>query len=211
MGANAVLELGPGGGNLMGAMRGARVVANELLHSVLGKQAGREAAEARSTFNNMYASLGDRVRFGDGGDAVRRRRTRPMGPRSIVGSHATQLLHVGSHGTMLQQLGSHCAQLLDVGSHGIHLLQAARRAALIRGRCRLTLPHGCPSAQEIDFLAQQLHLTPQAEAALRKGKAKAKAKVKATPYLHGALQGTLKGQRDPIAHLSRRSRWATYW
>ena len=30
IGANAVLELGPGGGNLMGAMRGARVVSNEL-------------------------------------------------------------------------------------------------------------------------------------------------------------------------------------
>ena len=28
LGANAVLELGPGGGNLMGAMRGARVISS---------------------------------------------------------------------------------------------------------------------------------------------------------------------------------------
>ena len=30
-------------------------------------------------------------------------------------------------------------------------------------------------------------------------------------YLDGALKGNLKGQRDPIGHLTTRSRWATYW
>ena len=59
LGANAVLELGPGGGNLMGAMRGARVISHEL-HEAMGK-----AGRARPIFANMYASLGDRQRFGE--------------------------------------------------------------------------------------------------------------------------------------------------
>ena len=64
---------------------------------------------------------------------------------------------------------------------------------------------------EIDFLAQQLHLSPQAETALRKNRKGKHVKSKATPYLDGALKGNLKGQRDPIGHLTTRSRWATYW
>ena len=50
LGANAVLELGPGGGNLMGAMRGARVVSNEL-YGLMWRQRGdgrKPAAPARS-------------------------------------------------------------------------------------------------------------------------------------------------------------------
>ena len=68
LGANAVLELGPGGGNLMGAMRGARVVSNEL-HDLLRKQCGtRKTGPARPVFMNFYATLGDRNRFGDGSE-----------------------------------------------------------------------------------------------------------------------------------------------
>ena len=66
LGANAMLELGPGGGNLMGAMRGARIVANEL-HDLMWEQSskGKKAAPARSMFANAYASLLD-----DGNDMV---------------------------------------------------------------------------------------------------------------------------------------------
>ena len=60
LGANAVLELGPGGGNLMGAMRGARTVANEL-HDLMWKQ---DDGSARPIFSNQYACL-----LGDGSDA----------------------------------------------------------------------------------------------------------------------------------------------
>ena len=78
---------------------------------------------------------------------------------------------------------------------------------------RVRFGDGCEA--EIDFLAQQLHLTPQAETALRKGRKGAHQggpqAGKATPYLKGALKGTLKGQKDPIAHLGGRTRWATYW
>ena len=139
LGANAMLELGPGGGNLMGAMRGARVVSYEL-HSLMNPGVDRRDAEARGFQVNQYVSLGDRVRFGDGGDA------------------------------------------------------------------------------EVDFLAQQLKLTPHAEANLRKAqKAHASQKnSKATPYLKGAsLKGTLKGERDPMGNggngLHPRTRYATYW
>ena len=76
---------------------------------------------------------------------------------------------------------------------------------------------GVPQA-EIDFLAQQLHLTPQAEVALRRGRGSTTAGLrqkhsKATPYLKGAaeLKGTLKGERDPMGILAPRTRWATYW
>jgi hypothetical protein len=134
LGANATLELGPGGGNLMGAMRGARVVSNQL-HGLMGKS-DRSSNSGSSTCSNQYTCLGDRVRFGDGDEA------------------------------------------------------------------------------EIDFLAQQLHLTPQAETALRKGrsvKGGRKQIVRATPYLDGALKGNLKGQEDAISHLTVRTRWATYW
>ena len=68
LGANAVLELGPGGGNLMGAMRGARVVSYEL-HGLINPGCDRRSNEARGFQVNQYVSLGDRVRFGDGGDA----------------------------------------------------------------------------------------------------------------------------------------------
>lgn len=136
MGANATLELGPGGGNLMGAMRGARVVSNEL-HSLMGKP-DRRANTASSVSSNQYAALGDRVRDGK---------------RSGDGTES-----------------------------------------------------------EMDYLAQQLQLTPQAETALRNGRKGGKtATGKATPYLKGALKGNLKGQKDPIAHLTGRTRRATYW
>ena len=69
VGANAALELGPGGGNLIGAMRGARVVSNEL-HELMGKRSdSQKAGLAHQVFKNMYASLGDRQRFGDGSEA----------------------------------------------------------------------------------------------------------------------------------------------
>ena len=55
LGANAVLELGPGGGNLMGAMRGARIVSNEL-HDLMWKRPDDlKAGPAR--FANQYAAL----------------------------------------------------------------------------------------------------------------------------------------------------------
>jgi len=54
LGANALLELGPGGGNLMGAMRGARIVANEL-HSLMWQRPTNHKAEP--IFANKYASL----------------------------------------------------------------------------------------------------------------------------------------------------------
>ena len=50
--------------------------------------------------------------------------------------------------------------------------------------------------------------------ALRKGRSQkggVKNVVRATPYLKGAMKGTLKGQKDPIMHLTGRTRWATYW
>ena len=61
LGANAVLELGPGGGNLMGAMRGARLIANEL-RGLMWKQAdahkaGPTARRHASTNTNQYAAL----------------------------------------------------------------------------------------------------------------------------------------------------------
>ena len=58
LGANAVLELGPGGGNLLGAMRGARVVANELCSLMGGKQSSI-AGPDRSIFSNKYAGVLD--------------------------------------------------------------------------------------------------------------------------------------------------------
>ena len=60
MGANAALELGPGGGNLMGAMRGARVVSNEL-YGLLNPEpdGGPRTRPERQFFTNQYASLGD--------------------------------------------------------------------------------------------------------------------------------------------------------
>ena len=57
LGANAVLELGPGGGNLMGAMRGARVVANEL-HGLVGQRPGHKARPAHQSFSNQYVLVG---------------------------------------------------------------------------------------------------------------------------------------------------------
>lgn len=69
LGANAMLELGPGGGNLMGAMKGARVVSNQLHRLLWSPSDGHKACPPRSIFSNMYASLGDRQRFGDGSEA----------------------------------------------------------------------------------------------------------------------------------------------
>lgn len=69
LGANAVLELGPGGRNLMGAMRGARIVSNELQGLIRKQYDCLKADSGPSVFKNLYASLGDRLRFGDGGDA----------------------------------------------------------------------------------------------------------------------------------------------
>ena len=63
LGANAVLELGPGGGNLMGAMRGARVVSNELRDLMWKHTIDRKPPPSRSIFTNAYAALGDQQRF----------------------------------------------------------------------------------------------------------------------------------------------------
>jgi hypothetical protein len=59
LGANAVLELGPGGGNLLGAMRGARVVSNELCSLMRKQCGGKSARPARSIFANKYAGVLD--------------------------------------------------------------------------------------------------------------------------------------------------------
>ena len=59
LGANAVLELGPGGGNLLGAMRGARVVANELYRLMRKPSDGQKVGPARSIFSNKYAGVLD--------------------------------------------------------------------------------------------------------------------------------------------------------
>ena len=60
LGANAMLELGPGAGNLLGAMRGARIVSNEL-HGLMWRHAdGRRAGRPeRAVFSNKYAMLLD--------------------------------------------------------------------------------------------------------------------------------------------------------
>ena len=59
LGANAGLQLGPGCGNLVGAMRGARVVSNEL-HGLMWRHPnGRKARPARAIFSHKYASLLD--------------------------------------------------------------------------------------------------------------------------------------------------------
>ena len=70
LGANAGLELGPGGGNLIGAMRGARIVSREL-HGLMRRRLsdGRKARPAHLVYCNMYAALGDRQRFGDGSES----------------------------------------------------------------------------------------------------------------------------------------------
>jgi hypothetical protein len=119
LGANAALELGPGGGNLMGAMRGARVVSNELNRLM---RHGSGPSRPVPVYSNMYASLGDRQRFGE-------------------------------------------------------------------------------HEAEIDVLAQLLHLSPQAETALRKGRKDKK-----------GTRG-LKGEREPLAamHMSAKMRRASYW
>ena len=66
LGSNAMLELGPGGCNLMRAMRGARVVANELKGLVWRHKDGRKACAPRPIYANMYVTLGDQLQFGDG-------------------------------------------------------------------------------------------------------------------------------------------------
>ena len=59
LGANAVLELGPGGSNLMGAMRGAKVIADEL-HDLMWTQSAEEkAATSARAFANPFSLLGD--------------------------------------------------------------------------------------------------------------------------------------------------------
>ena len=61
MGIGAMLELGPGGGNLMGAMRGAKLVANELHHLMWKQNTTDGASKARAgtpkIFANHYAAL----------------------------------------------------------------------------------------------------------------------------------------------------------
>ena len=68
LGANAGLQLGPGGGNLMGAMRGAKLISNEL-HSLMWKEAEDDKSKSKkvgsarhSIFANQYAML----EIGDG-------------------------------------------------------------------------------------------------------------------------------------------------
>ena len=74
LGANAVLELGPGGGNLMGAMRGAKVVANEL-HALMWQQsekAKKAKIKTRRIYSNQFAALmgdGSEAESGDGSEA----------------------------------------------------------------------------------------------------------------------------------------------
>jgi len=61
LGANAGLELGPGGGNLVGGMRGARVVSNEL-HVLMREGVcapPRSGWPDRTAFANKYAALLD--------------------------------------------------------------------------------------------------------------------------------------------------------
>jgi hypothetical protein len=54
LGANAVLELGPGGGNVMGAMRGAKIVSHELHHLMFKK---KDEGKAQRNFANAFAGL----------------------------------------------------------------------------------------------------------------------------------------------------------
>ena len=60
LGANAALELGPGGGNLMGAMRGAKIVSNEL-HGLMWKrsEAPGQAKARPARPANLFAALLD--------------------------------------------------------------------------------------------------------------------------------------------------------
>ena len=60
LGANAALELGPGAGNLVGAMRGARIISNEL-HGLMTTRQHRlpGTCPARPIFQNKYAALLD--------------------------------------------------------------------------------------------------------------------------------------------------------
>ena len=48
----------------MGAMKGARIVANELFRVMWSQPDGRKVGPTREVFLNGYASLGDRQRFG---------------------------------------------------------------------------------------------------------------------------------------------------
>ena len=64
LGANAALELGPGAGNLVGAMRGSRIISNEL-HGLMTTRQQPErrmlpgTCPARPVFQNKYAALLD--------------------------------------------------------------------------------------------------------------------------------------------------------
>lgn len=58
IGANAMLEIGPGSGNLMGAMKGAKIIANELYDLVWTRPAGNMAKAGRM-FTNPFSVLVD--------------------------------------------------------------------------------------------------------------------------------------------------------
>ena len=58
LGANAMLEIGPGSGNLMGAMKGAKMIANELYDLVWTRSAGNMAKAGRM-FTNPFSVLVD--------------------------------------------------------------------------------------------------------------------------------------------------------
>lgn len=58
LGANAMLEIGPGSGNLMGAMKGAKTIANELYDLVWTRSAGNMAKAGRM-FTNPFSVLVD--------------------------------------------------------------------------------------------------------------------------------------------------------
>ena len=217
VGANAVLELGPGGGNLMGAMRGARVISNEL-HGLLCLDAAGAAASAAA------------------GDTARRVEPSVVGARVQARLRANTSWYAGVV-TKVHADGS-CDVKYDDGDFeaGVQpkrvrpdqsraVVRPAQRAPssnqYVSLGDRVRFGDGCDA--EIDFLAQQLHLSPQAEVALRRACGATKGcktafggkkgcSTKATPYLKGApVKGALKGELDPMGALAPRTKWATYW
>ena len=84
VGANAVLELGPGALNLMGAMRGAKIVAEALRDLMWTTTKGGGAASMVNA--NMYAALGDTL---DDGNSESDDESEEDEPAQIVGISVT--------------------------------------------------------------------------------------------------------------------------